>query len=444
MKQSFFNKLRQSLRQNFMMFAFISAFILSAATSLNAQTSVSLNECYEWARAAFPLLKQKDIVAANAVLQAKNASLLYLPQASLNAQATYQSAVTEFTLPIKIPGFEPNPPSKDQYKATLDVQQIIWDGGAIAQQKQNIAASSATETQRIEVEAYKTKERINQLFFSVLQIDENIKLLQTIQSDLATRIKKTTALVENGTSLKSPLYSLQAENLKNEQRVLELLSQRAASIGVLNVLMNKNLAADAVLTRPDAAANIAIAPDLAVARPELKLFELQKSAIDQQVKLTSLKNYPRVQAFGTVGYGKPALNFLKNEFEPYGIGGIQFKWNLQDLYNPTLKNELQILKANKDIADLQRTQFVQATQANAKQYTEEITKLQMLIVKDKEIIALREKIKAAASAQLDNGVINTVDYLLELNAENQAKQNLILHDIQLLAAKVYLQTLLGN
>ncbi len=375
MKQSFFNKLRPIF--------IIIAFILSLSAQLNAQATVSLNECYEWARAAFPLLKQKDIIAANAVLQAKNTSLLYLPQASLNAQATYQSAVTELNLPIKIPGFEPNPPSKDQYKATLDVQQIIWDGGAIAQQKQNIAASSATETQRIEVEAYKTKERINQLFFSILQIDENIKLVQSVQSDLATRIKKTTALVENGTSLKSPLYSLQAESLKNEQRVLELISQRSVSIGVLNVLMNKSLAPDAVFTRPDAAANTAIAPDLAVSRPELKLFELQKTAIDQQVKLTSLKNYPRVQAFGTLGYGKPGLNFLKNEFEPYGIGGVQFKWNLQDLYNPTLKNELQILKANKDIADLQRGQFVQATQANAKQYTEEIAKLQILIVKHK-------------------------------------------------------------
>lgn len=406
-----------------------------------AQSTATLNECYEWARAAFPLLQQKDIIAANAALQAKNVQLMYLPQVSFAAQATYQSDVSGLPATLKIPGIEIKSVNQDQYKATLDVQQIIWDGGVIAQQKNNITANIATDLQRIEVEAYKTKERVNQLFFTILQIDENAKLVKSVDSDLETRIKKTSAMIENGTSLKSPLYSLQAEQLKNEQRLTELQAQRSAAIGMLNVLTNKSFAQNTVFTN---ALATNIAPDLKVQRPELQLFDFQNKAIDQQVKSTSLKNMPKVVAFGTLGYGNPGLNFLKNEFAPYGIGGIQFKWNLQDLYNPTIKNEVAILKANKKITDLQRDLFVQNTQINAKQYSEEIVKLDALITTDKKIIALREKIKASASAQVDNGVITTADYLLELSAETQAKQHLILHETQLAAAKVYLKTILGE
>ncbi|MEY4926820.1 MAG: hypothetical protein RI894_1256, partial [Bacteroidota bacterium] len=150
--------------------AALSLVLLVGVQSGFAQTTVTLNECYEWARAAFPLLQQRDIIAANSVLQAQNVQLMYLPQVALNAQATYQSDVSGLPPTLKIPGVEIAAVNKDQYKATLDIQQIIWDGGVIAQQKSNISASSTTDLQRIEVEAYKVRERVNQLFFTVLQI----------------------------------------------------------------------------------------------------------------------------------------------------------------------------------------------------------------------------------------------------------------------------------
>jgi hypothetical protein len=45
----------------------------------------------------------------------------------LNAQATYQSDVT--SLPISLPNVTVNPPNKDQYRATVDVNQLIYNGG---------------------------------------------------------------------------------------------------------------------------------------------------------------------------------------------------------------------------------------------------------------------------------------------------------------------------
>jgi outer membrane protein TolC len=65
-------------------------------------------------------------------------------------------------------------------------------------------------------------------------------------------------------------------------------------------------------------------------------------------------------------------------------------------------------------------------------------------VKDAEIINLRIMVKDAAKAQLENGVITANDYLREVNAEDQARQSLIVHQLQLLQAQINYQTIKGK
>jgi outer membrane protein TolC len=79
-----------------------------------------------------------------------------------------------------------------------------------------------------------------------------------------------------------------------------------------------------------------------------------------------------------------------------------------------------------------------------KQQNADLAKLEQLLGSDDEIIALRESIKTTSAAQLENGVINTNDYLREVNAEDQARVNRILHEIQLLMSRYNLQTTLGR
>ena len=411
--------------------------------TLSAQTNdkITLEECYKLAQEAFPLTKQKDLIRQTNALTANTLQKYYLPQIELNAQATYQSEVTQF--PIKLPNVEVIPLSKDQYKTTLDVKQLIWDGGVINLQKNVLKSQADVETQKVEVEINKLKERINQLYFSILQIDENAKLIDLLKSDMTARLKKVEGGIANGTALKMTAQVLEAENLKADQRLIELSSMRSASIQMLNELIKKELTDKTVFERPQADTPQS-GIGLQINRPELKLYELQKTQIDQTVKVTSLRDFPRIYAFATAGYGRPGLNFLKNEFALYGIGGVTFKWNISNYYTKTLRNDLDIMRINQQAIDIQRDLFLTNTQIQIKQQSADITKWEQLLEKDKQIVDLRSKIKATAAVQLENGVMTANDYLIELNAESQARQNLILHELQLLNTKINLKTITNN
>ena len=232
--------------------------------------------------------------------------------------------------------------------------------------------------------------------------------------------------------------------MKTDQRIIELKSARSASVQMLALLTNKAFDDKTFFEKPTPQYNDPAVIGLQINRPELTLFDLQKKQIDETVKVSVLKNFPRIFAFATVGYGRPGLNFLKNSFEPFGIGGLMMKWNLANFYSKTFKNDLQIMKNNTQLIDIQKDIFLLNTNVVAKQQSAELSKFEKLLEKDRQILALREKIKQTASVQLENGVMTANDYLIELNAENQARQNLVLHELQLLNAHINLKTTLGK
>ncbi len=414
-------------------------FMLLGATSLTAQNTdkITLDACYNWASDNYPIAKQRGLIKQNTALTINTLEKNWLPQIELNAQGSYQSEVTTFSLDIpNVKG--PTPLSKDQYKATLDVKQIIWDGGVIALQKKVLEANGAVENQRVEVELARLKERVNALYFNVLQADVNVDIIQVLKKDLAARMKKTEAAVASGVALKRDVQTLQVEDLKAEQRLTEIRSARSAAVRMLALLTGKSLSENTTFERPilRGASDISLQID----RPELKLFDLQKSLIDRQLEINALKNFPRIMAFGTAGYGRPGLNFLKNEFRPYALAGVSFKWNLTDFYSKTLKNDLQQIRNGAQVIDLQRDVFLLNTKSVMEQQSADIQKWQALIESDRQIVALRGKIKESATAQVENGTLTTNDYLIELNAESQARLNLDLHQLQLLLAQINLKT----
>ena len=419
-------------------------FFLLISTPIFGQNveRTTLDDCYRFAQDNFPMVRQRGLIRDANALNINSLKNNYLPQIEFTAQATYQSDVTAF--PISLPNVTVTPLSKDQYKAALDIKQIIWDGGAIKMQERVLNSTTEVENQKVEVEIAKLKERINQLYFNVLQIDENEKLIALLKSDLAGRIKKMEGAVANGIALKMNLQTLQAEDLKTDQRIIELKSARSASVQMLALLTNKAFDDKTFFEKPTPQYNDPNVLGLQINRPELTLFDLQKKQIDETVKVSALKSFPRIFAFATVGYGRPGLNFLKNSFEPYGIGGLMMKWNLANFYSKTFKNDLEIMKNNTQLIDIQKDIFLLNTNVVAKQQSTELSKFEKLLEKDRQILALREKIKQTASVQLENGVMTANDYLIELNAENQARQNLVLHELQLLNAHINLKTTLGK
>ena len=185
-----------------------------------------------------------------------------------------------------------------------------------------------------------------------------------------------------------------------------------------------------------------MAADATGSRPEISLFDKQTSLLQQQKKLIASRNLPKASAFVQGGYGRPGLNMLKNSFEPFAIGGLRLNWNLGNLY--TAKNEKKLVELNSRNIALQKETFILNNSAQLSQQRAEIDKLEQLIKADKEIIILRSSVKQAANAQLENGVITANDYLREVNAEDQARELMTLHELQLVQANINLKLLKGE
>ncbi len=411
-------------------------FILIPVCSTAQTSSFTLDQIQELAKNNYPLLKQRDLINQSAILANANLNRNYLPQLSINGQATYQSDVT--SVPIKVPGITIESLDKDQYKVYGEITQILFDGGATQSQKRIQSVAALTEEEKLNVELNKLRDRINQLYIGILLYDEQLKQNAITQIDLDEGIKKVDAQVKNAVAYNSNLYTIQAESLKNKQRKEELSTSRSSLIATLGLFINQELSNNTTFPLPI----IALNPSLTIARPELKLFSVQDSLLNFQNKLIGVKNRPKLFAFAQGGYGKPALNQLKNEFDTYYIGGVKLNWSLGGLY--TSSKEKKINTINRSILDSQRELFLLNTNATLKQYQLEIAKLNELLKSDEEIIQLRNKIKTASNAQLANNVITSSDYIREINAADQANQNKTIHQLQLLQAQLNYQFTLGN
>jgi outer membrane protein TolC len=420
-----------------MKWIFLSCIFLSYRAYTQEVSSLSLEKAYEKAKQNYPLVKQRGLIKQTADITIENLNKGFLPQASLSGQATYQSEVTEVKIPV--PGVTITPLSKDQYKLLADVNQLIYDGGTIRQQKEMQQLNAAAEQEKIEVELYKLKERINQIFLSVLLLEEQSKQVDLIKSDLKNGIKRVEAQVSNGVAFRSNLNILKAELLKSDQRLIEIKASQKGLLSVLSLFINESLPENAKLEKP-----VIPTPSFtnSIQRPELKLFVAQEKLLLSQNKFIDAKNLPKASLFAQGGYGRPGLNFLQNEFSFFYTTGLRFNWSLAGLY--TRRNEKQIVEVNKKIIDIQKENFLLNTNTALKQQQSEIEKLELLISKDKEIVDLRSSIKETAKAQLENGVITANDFLREVNAEDQARQSLIAHQLQLLQAQINYRTISGN
>lgn len=416
---------------------FLTAWLL-AACSVAAQSArtLTLEQCYDLLAKTSPLAQQKALTITAGNLAEKNLNLKWLPQADLNGQATYQSDVT--SVPIKLPNLAIDEPSKDQYKGTLDLVQPVFDGGVTGTQKKIQRATTNIESQKVEVDLYQLRSRVNTYFFTALLMDENIRIMELTKADLENNIRKVSAQAANGIATNSNVDVLKAELLKVSQRIIEYQANRKSAIEMLEVLTGSPIDAHASFVKPAMLAD----KDETISRPELKLFDYQKQQFRLQSRLIQAKANPKVSLFGTGGYGRPALNMLKNEFQWYYLGGVKLSIPITGQF--TRQREMKVMRMQEQIVEKQREAFLSNNRQLQVQQKNELEKYGQLIGSDAEIVGLRTKIKENASVRLANGIITSSDYITELNAENQAMLAQKLHEVQWLQAQYNYKLIIGK
>jgi len=412
--------------------------LLLCSGQLYAQDStlLTLEQVQQLARDNYPLLRQRPVLDSILRLQVKNTNSAYLPQAELNGQATYQSAVTE--IPFKVPGVSIPEFAKDQYKATIDVKQLLYDGGATREQRELQAVQQQTEQQRIEVELYKVKQQVTQTYFNALLAEEYIKAARLNQADIHQRIDRLSAGVQQGTVLPSNVNILKAELLRTEQQELSAAASREGNLAVLQLLTGYQAPGPVKLAIP----SITAVPETdSLLRPELQLYRLQSSSLDHQAKLTATRPMPRVSAFVQGGYGRPGLNMLNNDFASFYMTGIRLNWTLWNWrYH---RKEQDILRLQQKNIDHQSETFTLNTRTQLAQQRTDINRLVQTLEKDDDILDLRTSVKESSAVQLDNGVITVHDYITDLNAVMQARIDQSTHQVQLALARINYQLIQG-
>ena len=406
---------------------FLTIALVSLMVAAQAQT---LEECQRAAEQNYPLIRQYDLIEKTTDLTVSNIQKGWLPQISASAQATYQSDVMSWPDEMKgmmsHMGIDLKGLKKDQYRMGVDINQTVFDGGAINSQKQIAREQGKVQAAQTEVSLYQVRKRVNEMYFSLLMLDDQIRLNHDLQELLAGNEKKLTSMVKSGTAAESDLKNVKAERLNVIQQATNLESQRRmlqTMLGTFCGIEIKNVQKPAV-SDINATNN----------RPEMRLFDSQLQLANAQEKALNAALMPRLSVFAQGYYGYPGYNMfedmMRHDWSLNGMIGARLTWNIGALY--TRKNDKAKIQLQRDLTENSREVFLFNSNLEQIQQNENIARYKKLMADDHEIISLRSSVRKAAESKLSHGIIDVNDLVREINQENAAKVQLSMHEIEML------------
>lgn len=391
----------------------------------------TLEECQQAAEKNYPLIKQYGLIAKTTQLTVKNIQKGWLPQVTASAQATYQSAVTAWPESMQTMyqqmGLNMKGLSKDQYKIGIDLQQTIYDGGAISSQRNIAQQEGKVQEAQTETNLYQVRRRVNEMYFSLLLLNEQIQLNEDVKTLLLSSEKKLSAMVKGGTAATSDLDNVRAERLSVEQQNENLKQQKLMLQRMLSVFCGLEVNNTQKPAPVQIASSVNNRPEMRLYNSQLELTEAKEKALDTQLR-------PKLGLFAQGFYGYPGLNMFEDmmnrKWSLNGIVGIKLSWNVSAFY--THKNDKARLSTQREMIENVREVFLFNNQLEEIQQNENINRYQAMMKSDDEIIVLRTNVRKAAESKLTHGIIDVISLLREINNENAAKTQQSIHEIDML------------
>ena len=406
----------------------ISLALIMLSSVSRAQT---LEECQQAAEKNYPLIKQYGLIAKTTQLTVKNIQKGWLPQVTASAQATYQSTVTAWPESMQTMyqqmGLNMKGLRKDQYKISVDLQQTIYDGGAISSQHNIAQQEGKVQEAQTETNLYQVRRRVNEMYFSLLLLNEQIQLNEDVKALLQSSEKKLSAMVKGGTAAASDLDNVRAERLSVEQQNENLKQQKLMLQRMLSVFCGLEVNDTQKPAPIQIASSVNNRPEMRLYNSQLELTEAKEKALDTQLR-------PKLGLFAQGFYGYPGLNMFEDmmnrKWSLNGIVGIKLSWNVSALY--THKNDKARLSAQREMIENAREVFLFNNKLEEIQQNENINRYQTMMKSDDEIIVLRTNVRKAAESKLTHGIIDVISLLREINNENAAKTQQSIHEIDML------------
>ena len=408
--------------------------LLCVSVTLTTQAQ-SLDDCQTSAAQNYPVIRRYELIQQTTDMTVANLSKGWLPQVSAVAQATWQSDVMTLPDPLQnmlaLQGFDVKGLKKDQYRIALDVSQTVYDGGLIAVQKEIARAQGDLQAAQADVDLYAVRQRVNDLYFGVLLLDEKLRLNHDLQTLLQSNFDKLEALHRGGVAMQSDVYAVRAECLRAEQQATELTSARQSLVRMLAVFTGQD---NVTPIKPQPLTQISPVDDSSNRRPELSLFDRQLKLADAQERLLNVRLLPRLSVFAQGYYGYPGYDMFHDMFHHdltlNGMVGARLTWNIGALY--TRRSDKAKIQAQRGLAENARETFLFNNHLMQVQQSEGVEKYRRLMAEDSEIVALRQSVRKAAESKLAHGIIDTNNLLQEITRENQALIDWQTHEIQML------------
>lgn len=399
-------------------------------TWVQAQT-VTLDECQRLAQENYPLIKQYDLIRQTTDYSVSNISKGWLPQISAMAQATYQSDVMTLPAPLQTmlgqQGFDVEGLRKDQYRVGIDINQTVYDGGLISGQKNVARLEGEVQTAQTTTDLYAIRQRVNDIYFGILLLDEKIRLNKDLQTLLQSNLDKLQSMLANGIAMQSDVNTVMAEKLKTKQQATELASSRKSLVDMLAVFIGKKITN---LTMPQDVIVLTMENN----RPELRLFDTQIELANAQENLLDARLLPKLSVFAQGYYGYPGYDqfdaMFNHDWKLNGMIGVRLSWNIGALY--TRKNDRAKLNTRRGLVESARETFLFNNHLLEIQQTDGIAKYRQMITDDREIVALRSDVRRSAESRLEHGIIDTDNLLQEIIRENRSRIDLSTHTILML------------
>lgn len=398
--------------------------LLMMTVAVEVAAQVTLEQCKALARANYPLIRQYDLVEQSRHFTVENAAKAWLPQVGLTAGASYQSDV--ISLPVDVPGVNIPGLSKDQYDVNVTVRQQVYDGGATAVARRMADAQSDIGREQVSVAMYEVDERIDQLFFGVLMLDEQIKQVGVLKDDLALALASVKAMMKSGVANQTDVDAVQVEQVKAIQKETSLTTQRSTYMLMLETFTGKDFADSDTLVMPVLPVLLTIDNH----RPELSLYAARERLLDIRLKSIDTGIRPRLGVYLRGGYGNPALNMLKNEFDTYYKIGATLTWNFGNMY--TRANDKRLIENERLNLQAEREAFLFNTRLQTELQGGKISNLRKQIEQDDEIILLRERIRDKAGQRVTNGTETVNEMLRDINAVSDSRFNRQIHEVELI------------
>ena len=402
---------------------------------------LSIEACYEKARANYPLIKQYGLIEKTKEYNLSNAAKGYLPQVTFSAQATYQSDVTEIPIDldaIGLTGVKIPSVSQDQYKMELALSQTLWDGGAIRSERKTLRTQAEVDQRDMDVSMYAINERVNQLYFGVLLAEAQLEQNKVLQAELRRNCDQVSSYIKNGIANQSDLDAIQVDLLKAKQTEAQFEHTKRAYREMLSRLIGEEIGEETRLVKPEAVRPLTKENN----RPELELYQARIRNLQAQDSRITAGMMPKLGLFVTGGYGKPGLDMFEDNFKAYYLAGVRLSWNLGSLY--TVKDDRRKIQTSIRAIETQRETFLFNTSLDVAQRDASIDKYVAQLSYDDEIIALRGSVKRASEAKMANGTLSGTDLTRDIHAEQSAIQDKILHEIELLMAIYNLRYAINN